>query len=447
MNDSTSLLDDFSSFIKNNQRAIPFSFNVLDEQCGHIVENSHTNILMKLLQYKNQYGYVFLESFFSFLGLEDIKVNPNQDVRFDTERFYDKNGRIDGFIFQRDQFALIIENKVNGARNQEKQLQRYIESVTNDPKVFSSNQKGIESIWVLFMTKNGVENPDDVSLDYMTNNGIRENHFAAISYKGDVLPWLKEYIQPTVMQKDQVLNSGLFQYIDFLEGMLGMRQSDFKLLNKGKEWFINWLKENTSYDKDGFSSKNVLLDEINKKINKQLKQRSNEKVGDIADLRRNAGVLHNILESINDEPMKEFLACTRRYFEANSLMKECILSHIFNYYYIQIRDASWPRSIHFEWYPLGVNKITSKKPKLQLCLHVESPKYHGVFKSKKDLFEKKGFRLEEHNRTLSFIHTIQKDNLTPIIDMKSEDLNGFLSKAYQVIDSEMIRCIEEALIA
>ena len=36
-----------------------YNFNLLDEQCGSIKENSHTNILMKLLEYKNQYGYVF----------------------------------------------------------------------------------------------------------------------------------------------------------------------------------------------------------------------------------------------------------------------------------------------------------------------------------------------------------------------------------------------------
>ena len=54
MGTTNSLLEKFAEFCKNNQDNIPYIFNVLDEQCGHIVENSHTNMLMKLLQYKNQ---------------------------------------------------------------------------------------------------------------------------------------------------------------------------------------------------------------------------------------------------------------------------------------------------------------------------------------------------------------------------------------------------------
>ena len=127
-NSQTSLLSAFAEFYKVREVKLPYNFNVLDEQCGHIVENSHTNMLMKLLQYKNQYGYIFLESFFSFLGL-GIKIVSNKDVKFYREKSYEEEkekekGRLDGLIYQQDEFVLIIENKVNGARNGKGQLKK-----------------------------------------------------------------------------------------------------------------------------------------------------------------------------------------------------------------------------------------------------------------------------------------------------------------------------------
>ena len=135
--DFITILNKFSKKYKDLQEETPYNFNVLDEQCGHIVENSHTNILMKILQYKNQYGYSFLNDFFAFLGW-DISIDPEKVIKFKREAYYknkmndSSSGRIDGLIFQQDNFAVIIENKVNGAGNQEEQIRKYIEGVLDD---------------------------------------------------------------------------------------------------------------------------------------------------------------------------------------------------------------------------------------------------------------------------------------------------------------------------
>ena len=136
-----SLLAEFKNNYKVNQERLPYNFNVLDEQCGHIVENSHTNVLIKLLQYKNQYGYVFLEDFLAYLGI-GIDIEPSVKVDFEREAYYkgiEKNGRIIGIIYQKDNFALIIENKVNGAGNQKEQIKKYIEGVCQDDKIFGNS--------------------------------------------------------------------------------------------------------------------------------------------------------------------------------------------------------------------------------------------------------------------------------------------------------------------
>jgi hypothetical protein len=467
MSTTNTLLEDFAEFCKKNQDNIPYIFNVLDEQCGHIVENSHTNMLIKLLQYKNEfYGYAFLKSFLLYLGL-DIKLEPGQ-VEFDKERPYivkDKNGRIDGFIFQKGQFALIIENKVNGAGNQDEQLKRYIDGVLKDKDIFpTEKEENREKIWVIYLTKDGTvkKKPDDESVQYMRELGIcsptvkdvedvEGPRYAAINYQEHILPWLKEEIQPIVMQKEQILNTGLLQYIDFLEGMLGLRKSDVELLNKGKEMVMNWLKDN-SYDLTNFRETNKKLDRIRNIKSNQLNKLAETRRWNIVELRRYAGLLTNIIEEINDEPMADFFDITRNYFESNKLMNECVISHVFNYYYIQIRKASWPRSIHFEWYPLGVKNITDKKIAVfTFCFHVEGSKeIRDNFNNNTQLkkyFDYHQFSSKEHSRQLSYYRVFHSDNGNPFIDDSNDKtiLRKFLETIYSEITTELIEIIDQQI--
>lgn len=467
-NSQTSLLSAFAEFYNDRKVKLPYNFNVLDEQCGHIMENSHTNMLMKLLQYKNQYGYIFLESFFSNMGI-DISIESGMEVEFYKEKYYNrinKNGRIDGLIYQQNKFALIIENKVNGAGNQEEQLKKYIEGVLTDPKIFNNGneEKKQEKIWVMFLTKNGAEKPDKDSWEDMQKKGICEaggyeendihgSRYVAINYQEHILPWLKEEIQPTVMQKEQVLNTGLLQYIDFLEGMLGMRQSDTELLVDGKNWLIKWINENVidisngSFNFKTIKTINSRLDNIKKDINKQLKEKIKSRSEDIVDYRRYAGLLNNLLDEINDEPMKDFFEITRNYFESNGLMTKCVISHIFNYYYIQIRDVSWPRSVHFEWYPLGVKRLNNPKQKeFTFCFHVENAKIRKKFEKNekiKNCFNTKGFSMETLSRTLTFKKTIDNIDNNPFLN--KNDLDEFLETVYGSVTNDMIEQINKIL--
>lgn len=61
--DAKSIIDAFlQANIQTN--GAEYHFNILEEQQGNIVENSHTNILIRLLSYKNRFGYIFLQSFY-----------------------------------------------------------------------------------------------------------------------------------------------------------------------------------------------------------------------------------------------------------------------------------------------------------------------------------------------------------------------------------------------
>ena len=442
------------------QANVPYNFNILDEQVGNIVENSHTNILMKILQYKNKYQkkYIFLENFFNYLNIP-ISINNNDSVLFKRERFSkgnQKNGRIDGFIYQKNNFALIIENKVKHAGPTELQIQTYIEGIKNDPEIKDINSDAdINKIFIIYLTEDGIDKPLKTDVDYLISNGIcskesedddyaeiQGDRYFAVNYQDHILPWLKEEIQPIVMQREQVLNTGLLQYIDYLEGMFGKRQQDLDLMDKCKDVFEN-------------------LDEINKLRNYTIVDRNRELGEVLSELKKvekndddeserkyyAANILKNLIEKKNEEPLKLFLEITRNYFESNGMKeKECVIHPVFNFYYIQIRDASWPRSIHFEWYPLGLNRLTGNKDNYTLCFHVESKAViKKEFLNLEEQFKSKGFEKKEqrkNNRTLSYIKKIDISN-KPILEMSDEELKSFLEDAYSGIDNDLIQSINE----
>lgn len=76
-----SFVDFYKKKAEETKFQMGFNFNVLAEQCRNIVENSHTNMLMRLLEYRNRYGYVFLEDFISMAGF-NIKLKEG-DVYFE----------------------------------------------------------------------------------------------------------------------------------------------------------------------------------------------------------------------------------------------------------------------------------------------------------------------------------------------------------------------------
>jgi len=459
--DTNKLLEEFVNIIRKEQANVPYNFNVLDEQCGHIVENSHTNILMKILEYKNMYQdkYLFLESFFNYLNIP-IQIESKDVIVFDRERFSNgkqKTGRIDGFIYQKNKFALIIENKVNHAPTTKKQIETYIKGIQNDKTITDINKKnGIDKIWVMYLTEDGIDKPQKSDVDYMINKGICSNEsqkddyaeiqgerYFAVNYQDDILPWLKEEIQPIVMQREQVLNTGLLQYIDYLEGMFGKRQQDVDLMEKCQDAFNNLTEIKDLKDINEFASRNKKLKTIYKDLEKIKKTDDKES----RDKYYAACILKNQIEKINEEPLKKFFDYTRYYFKDKKLLTECIIHPSFDFYYIQIRDSSWPRSIHFEWFPLGIDKITGKKKKdYTLCFHVETRKeiwckFERLFDS--TTFEKSKTRKQtlEYNKTISFEQSIS-DMLN---DDNDEGLKEFIEKAYSGITPDLIHKINEQI--
>ena len=427
------LIESFFDYYKKRTESFKFqtgfNFNVLAEQCGNIVENSHTNMLMRLLEYRNKYGYVFLEDFISMAGF-DIKLKEG-DIYFKRESPTESesgknNGRIDGFIYQKDNFAIIIENKINHAGNQHRQIEKYIKYIQG------KNIANGEQIFVVFLTRDGVENPDKDSIRKMKDMGICDEgddeqiagpRYFPCSYSQHILNWLKDNIYPMVPQKDIVLNAGIIQYIDYLEGLLGCSPNLLRFNNEFKKWF----EEKVQLSGDTMAKN----DSLYKLYNSLPELDSNDTLKSEA-----INVMKNLIEAKNDELMDTFLSVTKDFFTSGlkPLMEEYHMNHHFTYYYITIRDKKWPRGIDFGWYPLGLKKL-SKSNELTFSFKAYGKKLSDSVELE---LIKKGFVYSTKSK--SYRKTIDIGNGT-FFDMNEEQQKTFLEEVYRTSAVPIIKDI------
>ncbi len=423
-----------------------YRFNLLADQCGSILECSHTKFLLRLLQYRNQYGFPFLKEFIAMAGF-DIQVDSH-DIQFNTEYFgrNDKDstcptGRLDGFIYQKDVFAFIIENKINHAGNQTEQIKRYIEIVHNSLR-FSKEQ-----IYVVFLTRDGLESPDEISKECMVSYGICNPEekcedsdafvlsgprYFACSYAGNILDWLKESIQPSVAQKEVVLNAGLIQYIDYLEGMLGIYDNGLK-----RECW-KWFDEKIHLDGDETNQNAILYDFYMWLDREYLKDKDDVNMDGI-------NMLKNIINEKNDELMGTFLSITKDYFTSGKkpLMKKFHLNHHFTYYYITFCDKEWQKGIQFGWYPLGMKKLNEAK-ELSFCLKIQGKELNLDSKLGRKLREL-GYKYHEKSKTYKIkICVPQFEGKSTFFAMDDKEKTSFLTKVYQNYAYPLIYIIQSS---
>lgn len=237
---SLKLSETIRKTINTEKEKQPFNLNVIDELRAS--ENAHSRIFAKLLAYKEKEKYPFLEEFVLTLG------EGFESIQIKSPSFSVEKQRIDVLISDLvGKFAIIIENKIHGAIDQPDQIENYIEKMK---KNFSLDQ-----IYVIYMTRTG-GSPSEYSFYDSSKTNFNERYIE-INYKEDVLPFIEYSILPLCRVKEQVLYSGLLQYIDHLKGIFNLRINDKdmnkiidehieKSLELNNDWIENLEKINSS---------------------------------------------------------------------------------------------------------------------------------------------------------------------------------------------------------
>lgn len=199
--------------IRQEQRILPYHINVIDEL--HINENAHSRILLKLLQFVSDNGsYDIFKSLLDYI--REKKHNQSfSGIEIKNPHFTQEEQRIDLWVRDRD-YALIFENKACYANDQPEQLSNYIKkTLKTDYQEYKKS-----NIFVVYLSPNG-EEPEDQS--WGTYKNEFKSRYINLSFKNDILTWLKDYVKPNIRLKDVYLQSAIEQYIDHLEGSFYLR--------------------------------------------------------------------------------------------------------------------------------------------------------------------------------------------------------------------------------
>ena len=145
----------------------------------NIFEIEHSKILFRLLNYTKNKEHYLLASF--------LKKLKNDYPRFSFSEVYSKynleleKSNIDLLIETSDGKAIIIENKINNAIDQEKQIERYVE-------VCKKLKYKEENIYIIYLTRSGgLPSSGSFNIEQIKQFGDR---FISISYSDFIHGWL-----------------------------------------------------------------------------------------------------------------------------------------------------------------------------------------------------------------------------------------------------------------
>jgi len=202
----------FNEKYKEEKSKQPYHINLIDEL--HANENAHSRILVKLLHYKQDGKYPLLMGFLESLTHEYKHFNFSHFIK--NPIITSEKHRIDALIIDRD-YAIIIENKIHGAKDQPDQIKRYIDTITtyNIPE---------DSLYILYMTSWGGKPTEDSFPLYLREKF--KNRYLSISYRYDIINWLEVELRNPFRKTEEFLDSTLLQYLDHLNGLYQIRKID-----------------------------------------------------------------------------------------------------------------------------------------------------------------------------------------------------------------------------
>ena len=204
------LVEYYNNGKRQMEAKLPYHLNVIDEL--YINENGHSRILAKLLQYKSEnQQYDMLESIIDFISRE-TRMESFGSIKVNQPEITQEKERIDLWVRDTD-YAIIFENKIYNAADQDAQLCRYIEKTIK--KGYREGQ-----IFVVYLSQNG-EEPAEQS--WGSYKDAFQHHYINLSFRDHILRWLKEQVLPNLRIKESVLRSAIEQYIDYLNGLFDLR--------------------------------------------------------------------------------------------------------------------------------------------------------------------------------------------------------------------------------
>lgn len=391
-------------FIAKKKKDLPYNINVIDEL--HANENAHSRILCKLLQYKDGFGkYRILESLLFYIShLEGKEEFANVIIK--SPIITQEKDRIDLWIRDEETgYAIILENKVKGAIDQDAQLARYIDNTIK--KNFSK-----EKIFVVYLPSDEHEPaPYSWMLDGIDYRTSFQSRYVNLSFKMHVLSWLKEIVLPNCIIKEELLISAVKQYIDHLEGLFLLRPSQKKMIMNSELLKEIGLKEDL-----GFAEQYKDFDKVLKRLEEAKKI--------LTDYRQNETELL----------MNKFINYSKEILGVDDwATSKDNISNGQGWLYFYNKNWKTKSHVHLEWSSVTPETIYLGK-KYKLVFHIEG-EWNKNANFLNRLFERCAL-LKQTNSTTFYAHEFKSD--IPIGQMTDKQMYEFLVNVYKHKDIQNI---------
>lgn len=212
---------------------LPYEFNILDIVRPN--ENAHSSILAQLFRYKNTEGeYVLLKSFLKSLK-EPISTIEVVKPEISVERY-----RIDILIQEKGKYAIIFENKIWSAADQQTQIERYIDELKR-------RQYKDEQIYVLYLPLTDAKTPASNSWGKYKGSSIEQERYQLVSFQSIILPWITQVVEESLIDSKE---KSLLQQVKLYKEHLCRIFYPPKEKNDMDERLMNLLKEELKLDTD-----------------------------------------------------------------------------------------------------------------------------------------------------------------------------------------------------
>ncbi len=226
---SINLLDKFSIIYDNEINKLPYRLNLLDDLSTN--ENAHSKFLIRLLQHQPA-----LINFLKFINNESENFTFDVSIVKKPILTYEKL-RIDGLIKENNKYAIIIENKIHNAVEQEHQIGRYI----NKCKTIGFR---IEQIFVIYLTRTEKDGHSEQTWGNEYSLANFNKRYSKLSYKSKILPWLESYLV-TLSPKEELIKSAVVQYIDHLKHFFNKKEIYSKMNTELQKFLTTELNLNS----------------------------------------------------------------------------------------------------------------------------------------------------------------------------------------------------------
>lgn len=221
----------YNKYQEENEK-LPYYINIIDEIGAN--ENDHTRLLVKLFNYKDKNGIrIIIKSFLNFFNININHIEITNESHFNmTCKVEGRNRYADISFYQKTadnkSIGVIIENKINGAEDQEDQVDDYITDLIMNKHI------NAENIYIFYLIdqidKNNPKHKPLLKTNDDYNEGKElEKNYRLITYKNHILPWLKEKLLPSIVYKEKYLIDNINVYISYLNNRYGMIDDKTKL--------------------------------------------------------------------------------------------------------------------------------------------------------------------------------------------------------------------------